>query len=1302
MHTNSKPRLGFVFIATSLTLTMFSVVNMSPRKANASSLQSASTSALVTPNQVSKGLSVTNPQNNSSKQSVDATVPNTQSDPNAKITQTSNGYTMKNDKFEVQIGTSGEIDGLYIANDAFKTNYVINPNDNPKQNNAAHEWMGELMFRTKVGDASSSMPWDKEYTSQTPATVRKISLKNNSVQVVYNPVSNKNGKNDGIKRLEVVETYTLNKSGQLNWNINVKNNTDSKLTIGDFGLPMPFREYWHYSPTAGKNQLDMAYENSVVFHSFVGQDSSYIYATRPSGIGNFLTFTPDASTNAKLEYQDHWEDDGTHSAAEKAWSMPKFGADVAGTTGWDNGLNVFYVNSAAVAPSGNRGYLPSTDTVLNSGESKNFAFNFSTADISNANGNTSASSTNQANGDMTDTKYEEQLKSILYKENLVDAVSIPSMVLTKDASGVAKGEMYLHTKVPRDQISLSFQNQHDDEVAKQNNPKEDKIDAAGVSNELGKATYKKTVQKNGQNYYIYDLQFSSSGRNNIVVNYQLDGQQKKTTLQYDVLDNPAKSLEKHAQFMLKTQIQNPGKFNDQIFDDWSMDNQKNVGNFTTPYGGWGDDWGLTHGLFLASMNTKIPNKSQVQALDNYLYTGIWNNLMRKHHDDYGVPDWLRPTEDRYSYAWRAYSYVHVYNTFFEMYKIAKANPDLIKYNVQEYPPYKSDLEKYKNDPADVYLTMAYNILKACYTNSGVRYKDDGLMGESTTPEIIAALKAEKMTDQATNVEKWMKAKYDTYTGQKYPFGSEMNYDNTGEESVYMLGNMFGDKRLMSMADMKTRADRGVQPLWYQYGVPVTIDGENWWQFQYTTSLADVGMNNWLVSQDNGLTEDQKGLAERANYAAKLGNLTQINTGQIDSQEANNGAVSWTYQAELGNDAQPNENSIAKTGAGNLHNGWRQTSGEGDLALFGALQVLSADIADDPIFGLVGYGADVTDTGISYDIIPEDGLNQRLNLVNKQIAYEFTGDRYTKAHISKDNATTIFNVENVDKKAHDLQLAITNPHPDSAKYDVLWNDKKLSSIKEDQSTTRISIPIDAKDGTLKIVKQGTVTSENSKPGNSKNSNSDVNNNGADKTSNSSSSLSNQSSTPTLNNSSNSSNSPLPSNTTSESTSNKSKTPTELVTRNHMVYSTKKIYLYKHADFKKSERIKKYLQSKRVNRPQFVVKGYVKDHNGNLRYQVQEYNSKAKKYVQGTKGYITANPDYVVNLYYQGVPRTKRIVVINTNGVNSYRNVVLTSKVKHYKKGTILDVKQITKYQYTTRYKLTNGTYVTANKKFVIDK
>jgi hypothetical protein len=58
------------------------------------------------------------------------------------------------------------------------------------------------------------------------------------------------------------------------------------------------------------------------------------------------------------------------------------------------------------------------------------------------------------------------------------------------------------------------------------------------------------------------------------------------------------------------------------------------------------------------------------------------------------------------------------------------------------------------------------------------------------------------------------------------------------------------------------------------------------------------------------------------------------------------------------------------------------------------------------------------------------------------------------------------------------------------------------------------------------------------------------------------------------------------------------------------------------------------------------------------------------------------------------------MINPKGVHVYKNQNLTKQAKTYKKGSHLRVKKLVKHNLTTRYQLTNGYYVTANKKLVI--
>ncbi|KRM41795.1 DUF5776 domain-containing protein [Lentilactobacillus parafarraginis] len=150
----------------------------------------------------------------------------------------------------------------------------------------------------------------------------------------------------------------------------------------------------------------------------------------------------------------------------------------------------------------------------------------------------------------------------------------------------------------------------------------------------------------------------------------------------------------------------------------------------------------------------------------------------------------------------------------------------------------------------------------------------------------------------------------------------------------------------------------------------------------------------------------------------------------------------------------------------------------------------------------------------------------------------------------------------------------------------------------------------------------------------------------------------------------------------------------------IYAIKPIYLYRATTLKKANRIAKYPRTKRVNRAEFVVKGYKRDAAGKLRYKVQQYNPYTRKYVRNRQGYITASTKYVQNAYYAMLPKQRVITVINHKGVIAYHNVSLAKKAKAYKKGTHLRVKHIVDHGLTSRFQLENGTYITGNKKFVI--
>ncbi|WP_256757033.1 DUF5695 domain-containing protein [Cohnella sp. WQ 127256] len=838
-------------------------------------------------------------------------------------------YTITNTTFNVQTGTNGEITSLQLVGDSFPTNYVMNATNAPNQNTADHQWLGELMFKYKLGSGA----WTNAWTSKS-ADGRTQSQSGNTVTVTYQNSTNA----EGIKNFKVVETYSL-VNDYLLWSINVTNTSTQTIEFGDFGLPLPFNEFW----TGGNNEE--IYETRVLNHSFVGNNSSYITVGRPSGVGPSLLMVPDATTGAGFEYQDRWRIE-EHPGSK--WAMDQ--------GGWGEGLNVYYLHSNVIK-STNRGYLPNTSLTLAANQSKTYSFKFFKVANENA------------------------VKDKLYSEGLVDVTAVPGMIFSTNM----KAKIDLRTTKTITSVTAQY-------------PAETTI------NFLNTVT-------GGHN--IYELTLGHLGPNNITVNY---GSGEKTVLQFYAIEPIDTALQRHSTFMVNsTQWNAPGQIQDKVFDDWMMDT-KAKRNVFNGYWGWGDDWGYTHGQFLAEKNVQTPVASEITAVDQYLETAIWNKLMATNHSDYLIYDFLMPAPNT-TPTYRGYAYPHIYNTYFSMYKIAKLYPEIVTYI----------------NPKNTYLLRAYNIFKTLYDGPVAYNWNTGLMGELTTPEMIKALQDEGYTTQANDMIAKMATKYNNFKNTTYPYGSEYNYDNTGEEAVYTLAKMNNNTTMKSKINAKTRAARGHMPIWYYYADPVTITGENWWNFQYTVSLAGYAMDDWI--RNNSATPE---VEQRMSYAAKIANVGAINSGQISSDPANIGAVAWTYQAEKGN------YGALGHGGGPLQNGWRGMSGEADLGLFGAIKILSSDVSVDPIFGLYCYGCEVTSSGGNYSVIPKDGVFQRLNLITEKFGMELERDKYTAATVAIAKNYVNFTLKNsTPSTAHTTKVTFSGLAPGS--YNILLNNAAAGSV-----------------------------------------------------------------------------------------------------------------------------------------------------------------------------------------------------------------------------------------------------------------
>jgi hypothetical protein len=831
---------------------------------------------------------------------------------------------LSNDHFKLQIGSNGEIASLQLVGDAFPTNYVMNAANAVGQNTADHEWVGELMFSYRVGSGA----WTTALTNQS-SDVRKIAKNGNAVSVSYES----SGNASGIRGFKLVETYSL-VDDFLYWEITLTNTSGQSLEIGDLGLPLAFNEYWFAQ--------DVIYETRTVYHSFTGNDSSYITVGRPSGVGPFLLMLPDASTGAGFEYMDNWRpEEHSDSAWAAGGGMPK----------WSNGLDVFYIHSNVIKSTA-RGYLPNTSLVLEKDQSKTYAFK------------------------LFNVTSHEHVKQRIYDAGLIDVTVVPGMMFASNMSA----KLDLHTKKPISAVTAQY-------------PAETTLMALGSS---------------GQDHNLYQLNLAHLGQNDITVSY---GDGETTTLQFYALEPIDAAIQRHATFLVKnTQSSSMADPLYEIFDDWMMDSRSRRGAIGS--WGWGDDWGWTKGQFLAEKNAQTPVAAEIRALDDYLHA-VWGTAIDSR--TYMVSDWWCQQPAGCAYD-RAFAYPHAFNTYFSMYKIAHLYPGLVQYR----------------ETADTYLMRAYHILNTLHSGHGDA--GTGYMGEQTLPDIISALREGGHMAEAQFVTGVVTQLYQTFKSKPYPYGSEYSYDNTGEEAVYMAAKMNGDASVLGKVNAKTRACRGHQPVWYYYADPVTLNGENWWQFQYSVSLVGYCMDDWLRTYS---TEPE--LDERLSYAAKVANIGAINSGQIDSAPENLGTVAWTYQAMKGNvyvgsKADP---------TGNLHNGWRQMSGEADLGLFGALRILSSDVAVDPIFGLFGYGCDVAQHGNCYAIEPKDGVQKRLNLITQKLHIELERDRYSAATVSTSGDYVALTLQNQTADAHMTKVTLVGMA--AGTYDVSLNGASAGTL-----------------------------------------------------------------------------------------------------------------------------------------------------------------------------------------------------------------------------------------------------------------
>ncbi|MFD2744639.1 MULTISPECIES: DUF5695 domain-containing protein [Sphingobacterium] len=258
------------------------------------------------------------------------------------------------------------------------------------------------------------------------------------------------------------------------------------------------------------------------------------------------------------------------------------------------------------------------------------------------------------------------------------------------------------------------------------------------------------------------------------------------------------------------------------------------------YAGLSDEAGA--GSWLAAMMKQVvqPNADEIAKLKRFMNETLYGNIQHKTgKDQYGVvkslfyyePDSMPAGtySDSINYtlwsAWpkkeadnigRSYNYPHVAAAHWVFYRLARHYPHLVS-----------------EESWDTYLDRAYETSVAM-VEKAPHYAQYGQMEGSIFLIILQDLQREGKTREAAKLESLMRERAEHWRTLNYPFGSEMPWDSTGQEEVYMWSDYFGFDDKATVTLNAILAYMPTVPHWGYNG-----SARRYWDFVYGGKLSRI-------------------------------------------------------------------------------------------------------------------------------------------------------------------------------------------------------------------------------------------------------------------------------------------------------------------------------------------------------------------------------------------------------------------------------------------------------------------------------
>jgi Family of unknown function (DUF5695) len=812
-----------------------------------------------------------------------------------------------NGQFKLKLD-SGAIVSLRRAQDSLDTDYI----------QTGHR-LGDFFLRYR-GKDGAWVSADSAQLAQSGAATFNSSEDGKSYTATYQVLYAPPGSNSGPAATRatpapvftVTIRYTFDERTVV-WSLRIQNAGNAPREIDDLAIPLPIASS---APNGTSRPI------TILKHSFVSGNNSYMFWMRSNNVGPYLVLTP--LENTKFEY----------------WDVQRPPESGQGGPGGRGSYRV-YIHSAAAGTEakaqGTKWRQPNTNLKLapggQPGDTVSYGFKLHWAENYDA------------------------VRQLLVDEGLIDVQVVPGMTVPNDLFT----RVALRTTQPIQAVEAEF-------------PAETKIQSLGAKGnshfyqiQFARLGENRLTIRYGRNQHMFLEFFSTEPLETLI-------KKRAAFLAHSQHRDPSKwynGLITDWNMESKVLL--------------SPDNYDRIQSWRI-YAVTCDDPGLGKPAYVAAKNAEFPVQAEVEALDYYIKNFVWGGLQQTTSEPYpygiyGIPDWktnrdsLDPGRNGQRHLWRIYDYPHVVLLYYSMYRVAKNYPQIktalpaIEYLGRAY----GTANALFTVPMEIEHWSAYRT--GLYNERIIVDLISDLQAEGMNAE-AEKLKAHWEQKVKTFVSGQLNLFQSEYAFDSTGFEATHALARYAVEHADPPGeNRTGITLENAQRFMQTQLAANIfcrgwlEPAYYYLGSDYRGGGGNSFTLSYMSQMGGWSVLDYALNY-----------APRADWYLRLGYASYLSAWALMNSGTPESNYGYWYPGKENDGGAGGGFEPAPYGQTWLnqphHRGPWYYASEVDLGYSGALRTAATILADDPVFGRFCFGGEWRKTAEGIEVIPKDGVRRR--------------------------------------------------------------------------------------------------------------------------------------------------------------------------------------------------------------------------------------------------------------------------------------------------------------------------------------